>query len=159
MTLAIHFRYIQKNLIKWASLCSWDWGPAFPSMGIWKPIRIEAYDSAMMKYVKWNTKLIDDTWTISVEAIFECSTPEYCSGEVRGDLWILMPEVDENPFTWKDIKLERIAGDAASVPVWPDWAIFKFIGKKIVCKSSPKRILDFWAILKTINYCKICCGY
>jgi hypothetical protein len=47
-------------------LLSWDWGPAFPSMGIWRPISIEAYNTAVLKYVKWEPYFIDGTWSIGV---------------------------------------------------------------------------------------------
>jgi hypothetical protein len=45
---------------------SWDWGPAFPSVGIWRPISIEAYNTAILKYVKWEPYFIDGTWSIGV---------------------------------------------------------------------------------------------
>lgn len=30
---------------------SWDWGPAFPSQGIWKDVRIEAYNISQLDYL------------------------------------------------------------------------------------------------------------
>lgn len=30
---------------------SWDWGPAFPSQGIWKDVRIEAYNISRLDYL------------------------------------------------------------------------------------------------------------
>lgn len=29
---------------------SWDWGPAFPTQGIWKDVRIEAYNICYLNY-------------------------------------------------------------------------------------------------------------
>ncbi|CAG2172114.1 unnamed protein product, partial [Oppiella nova] len=44
------------NMIrKMASSFSWDWGPAFPTQGIWKPIGIEAYDKAIIRDITVET--------------------------------------------------------------------------------------------------------
>jgi hypothetical protein len=77
-------------------------------MGIWRPIRIEAFDSVLIKYIKWNPRRLDGVWNVDVEAVFECSTPDFCQ-DVRGDLSISMPEVTGNPFSWKDLHLEMIS--------------------------------------------------
>lgn len=29
---------------------SWDWGPSFPTQGIWKDVRIEAYNICHLNY-------------------------------------------------------------------------------------------------------------
>ncbi|KAH9491152.1 hypothetical protein DERF_015884 [Dermatophagoides farinae] len=34
---------------------SWDWGPAFPTQGIWQPIAIEAYDNVLIRSISVNT--------------------------------------------------------------------------------------------------------
>ena len=34
---------------------SWDWGPAFPSVGIWQDIHIHAFEETKLAYVKWGT--------------------------------------------------------------------------------------------------------
>lgn len=31
-------------LLKEQSSFSWDWGPSFPTMGLWKGVRLEAFD-------------------------------------------------------------------------------------------------------------------
>lgn len=51
---------------------SWDWGPAFPSMGIWKDIAIDAHNSAVLRYIQFNpTQNAQGNWEIPIDAIFE----------------------------------------------------------------------------------------
>ncbi|CAG2183441.1 unnamed protein product [Oppiella nova] len=38
-----------------ASSFSWDWGPAFPTEGIWKPIGIEAFDKLVIRDITVET--------------------------------------------------------------------------------------------------------
>ncbi len=52
---------------------SWDWGPAFPSMGIWKPMTLDFFDGARIRYVKWTPTLTAAVWNCQVEAILEKS--------------------------------------------------------------------------------------
>ncbi|CAG2176241.1 unnamed protein product, partial [Oppiella nova] len=46
-----HFNFIRKM----ASSFSWDWGPAFPTEGIWKPIGIEAFDKLVIRDITVET--------------------------------------------------------------------------------------------------------
>ncbi|XP_054162086.1 beta-mannosidase-like [Oppia nitens] len=56
---------------------SWDWGPAFPTQGIWKPIGIESYDGAVIRDITVETtanrKTIPVEWTLTVNAFIESS--------------------------------------------------------------------------------------
>uniref|UniRef100_A0A182N1D7 beta-mannosidase n=1 Tax=Anopheles dirus TaxID=7168 RepID=A0A182N1D7_9DIPT len=59
------------NLIrKMQASFAWDWGLAAPSMGIWKPVRLEYYSSALIRDVTVgiteSTDAGDDRWTVSV---------------------------------------------------------------------------------------------
>jgi beta-mannosidase len=38
----------------------WDWGPEFPTMGIWRPVRLEAYETAMLGPLIFETRAIDE---------------------------------------------------------------------------------------------------
>ncbi|XP_026480283.1 beta-mannosidase-like [Ctenocephalides felis] len=50
---------------------SWDWGPAFPSQGIWKSVELESYDHATIRDVNVFTQLNDDMWNVSVKVYME----------------------------------------------------------------------------------------
>lgn len=49
----------------------WDWGLAAPSMGLWKPVYLEIYDSLNIRDV--NYRLIDqgNKWLIDVTVYVE----------------------------------------------------------------------------------------
>ncbi|CAG9813016.1 unnamed protein product [Phaedon cochleariae] len=48
---------------------SWDWGPAFPSVGIWKNIYIESYDESAIRYVVADVtdSPSDDSWDLNID--------------------------------------------------------------------------------------------
>jgi hypothetical protein len=46
-------------------------------VGIWRPIRIEAFDTVYVKYVKWNPELSGDNWSVDVEVLFECARDRF----------------------------------------------------------------------------------
>lgn len=51
---------------------SWDWGPAFSSVGIWKDVYLEAFNYAVIDYVV-ATPLKNpdrDVWTLEVTTYF-----------------------------------------------------------------------------------------
>lgn len=48
----------------------WDIGPSFPSVGIWRPVFIEAYDGVSIQYIKFKSKKLDH-WAIDIEVICE----------------------------------------------------------------------------------------
>ncbi|KAL0277661.1 UNVERIFIED_CONTAM: hypothetical protein PYX00_004879 [Menopon gallinae] len=56
---------------------SWDWGPAFPSVGIWKSIEIEAYDYAVIRDVTVTTKLHDAKWFINTTSYVESHRKDF----------------------------------------------------------------------------------
>ncbi|KAI1286843.1 Beta-mannosidase [Halotydeus destructor] len=67
-----HFNFIRKMHCSF----SWDWGPAFPSSGIWKSIEVEAVDQLIIKSImvttqySWQTKL----WHLDIAAVTEHSS-------------------------------------------------------------------------------------
>ncbi|XP_054169104.1 beta-mannosidase-like [Oppia nitens] len=70
----LHGNYIRKM----QSSFSWDWGPSFPTQGIWKDIVIEAYDSAIIRDIKVDTIPINSNrWhlniTLHLESIYNTS--------------------------------------------------------------------------------------
>ena len=51
---------------------SWDWGPAFPTMGIYKPIFIREIQSCQLSQFYAQPILVDGFWEISVDLKAMC---------------------------------------------------------------------------------------
>lgn len=64
---------------------SWDWGPAFPTQGIWKPLELEAYDSTLLRSVSVETSPNGTTWQLKATVHVEMT-----SAEAQGELEILL---------------------------------------------------------------------
>lgn len=45
---------------------SWDWGPAVPSVGIWKPVQLELYNSAIIRNVTYELVNHDEAWLVKI---------------------------------------------------------------------------------------------
>ena len=59
---ANHIRKMQASF-------SWDWGPAFPSMGVWQPILLVASDFPRLDHITWSVvEAAEDMFTVSVTA-------------------------------------------------------------------------------------------
>ncbi|XP_021509299.1 beta-mannosidase [Meriones unguiculatus] len=75
-----HVNFIRKSQCSF----SWDWAPAFPSQGIWKDVRIEAYNISHLNYLTFLT-LYDNTsgvWNIEIEASFDVVSSKPVGGQV-----------------------------------------------------------------------------
>jgi beta-mannosidase len=59
---ANHIRKMQASF-------SWDWGPAFPSSGIWLPIRLALTDHPRVQYITWVVEEAGLDWSITATAI------------------------------------------------------------------------------------------
>lgn len=70
-----HVNFIRKT----QSSFSWDWGPSFPSQGIWKSIGLEAYDEiSTIRDVAVATHFGvtpsgTDEWTLGLDVFLECA--------------------------------------------------------------------------------------
>ncbi|XP_055549326.1 beta-mannosidase-like [Wyeomyia smithii] len=63
------------NLIrKMQASFSWDWGLAAPSMGLWKPVRLEYYNSAKLSDVTFALTEVGDYWHIRLGVYLETGT-------------------------------------------------------------------------------------
>ncbi|CAK9253539.1 unnamed protein product, partial [Sphagnum jensenii] len=65
-----HYNFIRKM----QSSFSWDWGPAFPTQGIWKSIGIEAHNSAVLRDISVETTpdaKNSSQWTLTITAHLE----------------------------------------------------------------------------------------
>ncbi|WAR04381.1 MANBA-like protein [Mya arenaria] len=61
---------------------SWDWGPAFPTQGIWKDIYIQGYQTAVIRDVTTETTSSDGSWRLKVDVFMEPTA----GGPVQGQL-------------------------------------------------------------------------
>ncbi|KAM9330489.1 beta-mannosidase [Gastrophryne carolinensis] len=70
---------------------SWDWGPSFPTQGIWKDIRIEAYNLINIDYISYMTVFDTGTnqWTIVIEPVFDVITEK----TLKGNVTVTIPEL------------------------------------------------------------------
>ncbi|KAJ0173564.1 hypothetical protein K1T71_010713 [Dendrolimus kikuchii] len=59
------------QLRKMQASFAWDWGPAFPSVGLWKPVYLEFYNSAIIRSVTTHTVKKDGHWYLKITAHLE----------------------------------------------------------------------------------------
>ncbi|KAH9490421.1 hypothetical protein Btru_035139 [Bulinus truncatus] len=65
---------------------SWDWGPSFPTVGIWKPIYIEAFDTAVIRDVTAVVNKVASQWQVIVEVAFDVQGANDVKGRVTSNL-------------------------------------------------------------------------
>lgn len=69
---ANHIRKMQASF-------SWDWGPAFPSMGVWMPLHLIISDYPWIEYITWTLKEYNMwNWTITIEVLTDGPSCESC---------------------------------------------------------------------------------
>ncbi|KAI4572553.1 hypothetical protein MJG53_006053 [Ovis ammon polii x Ovis aries] len=74
-----HVNFIRKMQCSFG----WDWGPSFPTQGIWKDVRIEAYNICHLNYFMF-TPIYDnymETWNLKIESSFDVVSSKLVSGE------------------------------------------------------------------------------
>ncbi|XP_040607686.1 beta-mannosidase isoform X3 [Mesocricetus auratus] len=116
-----HVNFIRKEQCSF----SWDWGPSFPSQGIWKDVRIEAYNISHLDYLTF-LPIYDNTsqeWTVEIEASFDVVS----SKPVGGQVTVAIPQLQ----TWQTYNIElrqrqrtvkllvKINKEIAVEPWWP----------------------------------------
>ncbi|CAM5139754.1 unnamed protein product [Natator depressus] len=64
-----HVNFIRKEQCSF----SWDWGPSFPTQGIWKDIRIEAYNLCHLIYFTLTPSYVKSAqqWSLEIESVFD----------------------------------------------------------------------------------------
>ncbi|PVD35823.1 hypothetical protein C0Q70_02792 [Pomacea canaliculata] len=65
-----HVNFIRKEQCSF----SWDWGPSFPTQGIWKSIYLTAFDSSIIEEVTVDHFEGSDGWTLEVRVFFNLAT-------------------------------------------------------------------------------------
>ncbi|XP_054165442.1 beta-mannosidase-like [Oppia nitens] len=75
-----HYNFVRKMAASFA----WDWGPAFPTQGIWKPIGIEAYNGAIIRDVTVETianrSKVPVEWSLTVQVFVESAANRQLDG-------------------------------------------------------------------------------
>ncbi|KAK7819384.1 hypothetical protein U0070_025412 [Myodes glareolus] len=116
-----HVNFIRKEQCSF----SWDWGPAFPSQGIWKDVRIEAYNISRLDYLTF-LPVYDNTsreWNVEIEASFDVVSSKPVGGQVTVAIPKLRTrqtfdiELQQKPRTVK--LLVKISKDIAVELWWP----------------------------------------
>ncbi|NXQ12073.1 MANBA mannosidase, partial [Peucedramus taeniatus] len=75
-----HVNFIRKEQCSF----SWDWGPSFPTQGIWKDVRIEAYNHYHLIYFSITPFFVKSAqqWYLEVESIFDVVSSKPIAGLV-----------------------------------------------------------------------------
>ncbi|KAH7951193.1 hypothetical protein HPB52_006250 [Rhipicephalus sanguineus] len=105
-----HVNYIRKMPCSF----SWDWGPSFPSTGIWKPIEIQGYNGVIIRDVLVAPILIDrysksPKWSLNVSVFYDSSMSETNNGTAWIGLdggTLLNEPVTLKPRTARDARLD-----------------------------------------------------
>ncbi|KAM4834229.1 beta-mannosidase [Thomomys bottae] len=82
-----HVNFVRKEQCSF----SWDWGPSFPTQGIWKDVRIEAYNICHLSYFTFSP-IYDNTakeWSLEIESSFDVVS----SNPVGGQVIVVIPEL------------------------------------------------------------------
>nr|XP_033812769.1 beta-mannosidase [Geotrypetes seraphini]XP_033812778.1 beta-mannosidase [Geotrypetes seraphini] len=82
-----HVNFIRKEQCSF----SWDWGPSFPTQGIWKDIKIEAYDVLHLNYLSFipNYEVSIHQWNLKIVPVFDVVGSE----PVAGQATVTIPEL------------------------------------------------------------------
>ncbi|XP_053108977.1 beta-mannosidase [Hemicordylus capensis] len=82
-----HVNFIRKEQCSF----SWDWGPSFPTQGIWKDIRIEAYNLCHLLYFSVTPHYAQNAqqWSLEIELDFDVVS----SKPVAGLVTVSIPEL------------------------------------------------------------------
>ncbi|KAM6136616.1 beta-mannosidase isoform 2-T19 [Phoenicopterus ruber ruber] len=75
-----HANFIRKEQCSF----SWDWGPSFPTQGIWKDVRIEAYNHYHLIYFSLTSFFVKSAqqWSLEIESVFDVVSSKPITGLV-----------------------------------------------------------------------------
>ncbi|VEN43827.1 unnamed protein product [Callosobruchus maculatus] len=67
---------------------AWDWGPSFPSVGIWKDVNIEAFNSTIIRHVVTDVLEDDDndTWILNIDIYLAPSKKTITNGKIEAKI-------------------------------------------------------------------------
>ncbi|XP_053259923.1 beta-mannosidase isoform X3 [Podarcis raffonei] len=116
-----HVNFIRKEQCSF----SWDWGPSFPTQGIWKDVRIEAYNLCRLLYFSVTPQYVQNTqqWSLKIELDFDVIS----SKPVAALATVSIPElqtqqtftVELRPGEGSAVLLVNISKAAALETWWP----------------------------------------
>ncbi|XP_006872780.1 PREDICTED: beta-mannosidase [Chrysochloris asiatica] len=72
-----HVNFIRKEQCSF----SWDWGPSFPTQGIWKDVRIEAYNICNLNYFTFSPIYDSQEWSLEIESSFDVVSSKSIGGQ------------------------------------------------------------------------------
>ncbi|XP_031231470.1 beta-mannosidase isoform X1 [Mastomys coucha] len=116
-----HVNFIRKAQCSF----SWDWGPSFPSQGVWRDVRLEAYNITSLDYLTFLT-VYDNTsqaWNIEIEASLDLVS----SKPVGGQVTVAIPQLKTRQTNHIELQqgqrivklLVKIRKDVAVETWWP----------------------------------------
>nr|AEE61968.1 unknown [Dendroctonus ponderosae] len=100
-----HINMIRKMQASFA----WDWGVALPSMGIWKPVYIEAFDETVIRHLVPRVSKSEDEskYLITINTYFAPNQRNTVSGTLNAKIYL-----DNNEEVWNDFDIfEKSSGD------------------------------------------------
>ncbi|NWH32714.1 MANBA mannosidase, partial [Chloropsis hardwickii] len=117
-----HVNFIRKEQCSF----SWDWGPSFPTQGIWKDVRIEAYNHYHLIYFSITPFFVKSAqqWYLEVESIFDVVSSKPIAGLVTVNISKLQTQktfsVKLQPGEGSIVLLVNINKSAAVEAWWPN---------------------------------------
>ncbi|CAG5115500.1 unnamed protein product [Candidula unifasciata] len=100
---------------------SWDWGPSFPTQGIWKPIYIDAYGRAVIREAAALVKRVNTQWQVDIEVYLDVDN----EAEVKGRLDAAIRDFNLSfsqdlsfSKTKNSFKINLIVPEDREVPLW-----------------------------------------
>ncbi|KAJ8281102.1 hypothetical protein GJAV_G00063540 [Gymnothorax javanicus] len=91
---------------------SWDWGPSFPTLGIWRDVRLEAYDALRLLYLTTTPAHAlgnSSQWSVEVELHWDAVAP------AEGYVTLLLPDLN----TRQTFRASFPAGESRNMFVLP----------------------------------------
>ncbi|NXU08143.1 MANBA mannosidase, partial [Pardalotus punctatus] len=117
-----HVNFIRKEQCSF----SWDWGPSFPTQGIWKDVRIEAYNLYHLIYFSL-TPFFEKSaqqWYLEVESVFDVVSSKPVAGLVTVNIPKLQTQqtfsVKLQPGEGSIVLLVNINKSSAVEAWWPN---------------------------------------
>uniref|UniRef100_A0A671SD63 Beta-mannosidase n=1 Tax=Sinocyclocheilus anshuiensis TaxID=1608454 RepID=A0A671SD63_9TELE len=101
-----HVNFIRKA----QSSFSWDWGPSFPTLGIWKEVRLEVFNSSRVLSYTTSPKYDSEhsSWNVEVELFFDVFVAS--KGLVHLSIPLLQSEAE--------FQLSLTPGQSKNVSLW-----------------------------------------
>ncbi|KAK2519920.1 Manba, partial [Columba guinea] len=117
-----HVNFIRKEQCSF----SWDWGPSFPTQGIWKDVRIEAYNHYHLIYFSVTSLFVKSVqqWSLEIESIFDVVASKPLAGLVTVNIPKLQTQqtfsVKLQPGEGSVVLLVNINKSSAVEAWWPN---------------------------------------